>query len=37
MQQRLALTTPAIEIARSTVLFQLRYVAANGAPTANLL
>jgi len=36
MKQRLPLTAAAIEIARVTVLFQLRHVAANGAPTANL-
>ena len=36
MEQRLALPTAAIQIARFTVFFQLRHVAANGAPTANL-
>jgi hypothetical protein len=36
MQQRLALTSTAIEIARFTVLLQLRDMPANGAPTANL-
>jgi len=36
MQQRLALSAPAIEIVRFTVLFQLRHVAANGPPTRNL-
>ena len=33
VQQRLALPATAIQIARFTVLFQLRHVAANGAPT----
>jgi len=36
MKQRLALPPTAIEIARFTMFFQLRHVAANGAPTANL-
>ena len=36
VQQRLALPATAIEIARLTVFFQLRDVAANGAPTPNL-
>jgi hypothetical protein len=36
MQQSLALTATAIEIARFTVFFQLRHVAANGAPTGDL-
>jgi len=36
MQQRLALTTPAMEIARFTMLFHLCDMPANGAPTANL-
>jgi len=36
MQQRLALPTTAIEIARFTMFFQLRHVAVDGAPTADL-
>jgi hypothetical protein len=36
VQQRLALTATAIEIARFTVLFQLRHVPPNGAPTGDL-
>src|SRR6266436_2451254 len=36
VQQRLALPAAAIEIARFTVLPQLRHVATNGAPTRNL-
>jgi hypothetical protein len=36
MQQRLALTATTTWIARFTVFFQLRHMAANGAPTANL-
>jgi hypothetical protein len=36
VQQRLTLPTPAIEIARFTVFFQLRYVTANGSPSADL-
>jgi hypothetical protein len=36
VQQRLALTTTAIQVARFTMFFQLRHMTANGAPTANL-
>jgi hypothetical protein len=36
VQQRLPLPATAIEIARLTMFFQLRDVAANGAPAANL-
>jgi hypothetical protein len=36
MQQCLALSAAAIEIAGFTVLFQLCHVPPNGAPTANL-
>jgi hypothetical protein len=36
VQQCLPLSATAIEIARFTVFFQLRDVALNGAPTANL-
>src|SRR5262249_41808909 len=35
-KQRLALPTTAIEIARFTMLFQLRHVAPDGAPSADL-
>src|SRR5512132_3171391 len=36
MQQGLTLPAPASQIARFTVLFQLRHVAANGSPPRNL-
>jgi hypothetical protein len=36
VQQRLALTPAAIEIAVFTMFFQLRHVTANGAPTRDL-
>jgi hypothetical protein len=36
VQQRLALPATAIQIARFTVLFQLRHVPSNGAPTGDL-
>jgi hypothetical protein len=36
VQQRLALAATAIEIAMFTVLFHLRHVSANGAPTGDL-
>jgi hypothetical protein len=36
MQQCLALPTPAIQVARFAMFFQLRHMASNRAPTANL-
>jgi hypothetical protein len=36
VQQSLPLSATAIEIARSTVFFQLRHMAPNGAPTGDL-
>ena len=36
MQHRLSLTTPAVEIARVAVRFDLRHVAGDGAPSPNL-